>query len=399
MDPRPSRRRCRSTAASSSRAASITIPATAIDLQLTNLGAMYDPVANTWTPLGHPKRLEVDRRFAVGRSTRWAVLGRAEAHASRLDPRPSNAQVEEVRPHRQVGLQRRGGLDASSQRHGSDGGRQERPQLRDLRPRRRKSGRVRVRPSSTCTRRRPMDACCTDPSEIATIRRVRSVRRCCVPTARSSPPVRRPTAPARPHGDLHDFGSRRTWTVGPDFPNGDNAGDDFAVLLPSGNVLVFGDSGEMYEFNGTSWAQDGFALRPAAAAAHGTGADAERSLYTPSGSPKASWAPTIKTAPTVLPADRPIRSRARSSTACRQAMAFGDEFENATNYPLVRITNNSTKHVFYARTHDHSTMGVATGTKVVSTNFDVPRGSDTGASTLVVVANGIASKPVNVTVK
>ena len=80
-------------------------------------------------------------------------------------------------------------------------------------------------------------------------------------------------------------------------------------------------------------------------------------------------------------------------------MAFGDEYQNATNYPLVRITNNSTKHVFYARTHDHSTMGVATGTKVVSTHFDVPKTIDTGASTLVVVANGIASKPVNVTVK
>ena len=47
-------------------------------------------------------------------------------------------------------------------------------------------------------------------------------------------------------------------------------------------------------------------------------------------------------------------------------------FRFATNYPLVRITNNSTHHVFYARTHDHSTMGVATGSATVSTNFDVP---------------------------
>ena len=43
-----------------------------------------------------------------------------------------------------------------------------------------------------------------------------------------------------------------------------------------------------------------------------------------------------------------------------------------TNYPLVRITNNNTGHVFYARTHDHSSMGVATGNMAVSTNFDVP---------------------------
>jgi hypothetical protein len=65
----------------------------------------------------------------------------------------------------------------------------------------------------------------------------------------------------------------------------------------------------------------------------------------------------------------------------------------------VRITNNSTKNVFYAHTHGHSTMGVATGSLPVSTNLDVPGKMDTGASTLVVIANGIASKPVNVTIK
>ena len=79
-------------------------------------------------------------------------------------------------------------------------------------------------------------------------------------------------------------------------------------------------------------------------------------------------------------------------------MAFGDEFQNATNYPLVRITNKGTGHVFYARTHDHSSMGVATGSLIVTTNFDVPAGMETGASTLEVVANGLASKAVAVTV-
>jgi hypothetical protein len=43
-------------------------------------------------------------------------------------------------------------------------------------------------------------------------------------------------------------------------------------------------------------------------------------------------------------------------------------------------------------------MGVAS-TSTVSTDFDVPSGAETGASTLVVVANGIASKPVNVTIQ
>jgi hypothetical protein len=43
-------------------------------------------------------------------------------------------------------------------------------------------------------------------------------------------------------------------------------------------------------------------------------------------------------------------------------------------------------------------MGVATGSLVVSTTFDVPAEIDLGASDLYVVANGIASAPVAVEV-
>ena len=66
---------------------------------------------------------------------------------------------------------------------------------------------------------------------------------------------------------------------------------------------------------------------------------------------------------------------------------------------MVRITNTASGHVIYAKTHDHSTMGVATGTATVSTNFDVPAAAETGAGTLVVVANGIPSTPVGITVQ
>jgi hypothetical protein len=78
---------------------------------------------------------------------------------------------------------------------------------------------------------------------------------------------------------------------------------------------------------------------------------------------------------------------------------YGDDALCATNYPLVRITNTATGHVFYARTHDHSTMAVATGKAKVSTMFDVPATAETGASTIEVVANGIASRPVAVTIQ
>jgi len=56
---------------------------------------------------------------------------------------------------------------------------------------------------------------------------------------------------------------------------------------------------------------------------------------------------------------------------------FGDEGQSATNYPLVRITNLRTHHVFYSRTHDHSSMAVASDDEV-STHFDVPSRQEFG---------------------
>jgi hypothetical protein len=79
-----------------------------------------------------------------------------------------------------------------------------------------------------------------------------------------------------------------------------------------------------------------------------------------------------------------------------QGNNYGDDEAAATNYPLVRITNHVSCRVFYARTHDHSTMAVATGSAIVSTNFDVPTEIDPGPSDLVVVTNGIPSQPVRV---
>src|SRR6202020_1363917 len=122
-------------------------------------------------------------------------------------------------------------------------------------------------------------------------------------------------------------------------------------------------------------------------------------VYNPTGTFEAGWAPTITSVASSVTRGSTYPVSGTQFNGLSQAAAFGDELQTATNYPLVRITNNQTHHVFYARTHDHSTMGVATGTTVVSTNFDVPATMETGASELVVVANGIPSIEVNVTVR
>lgn len=188
------------------------------------------------------------------------------------------------------------------------------------------------------------------------------------------------------------------WAAGPDFPNSDNAGDSFAVLLPNGNVLVEGDSGTSYTFDGTTFTAGLFTpgclmlLPTGQVLVNGT------EVYNPTGTYESAWAPTIKTVPTTVVLGTTYTISGTQFNGLSQANAFGDEYQTATNYPLVRITNNSTGHVFYAKTHNHSTMGVATGTATVSTKFDVPTNMETGASTLVVVANGIPSLPVNITV-
>jgi hypothetical protein len=190
------------------------------------------------------------------------------------------------------------------------------------------------------------------------------------------------------------------WTVGPDFPNGDNAGDSLAVLLPNGNVLVLGVFGRLYEFDGTKLTQDPVSAQPILMLPTGQvlaeGFNVE--VYNPKGTYQQSWAPVITAVPKTVTRGSTYKISGQQFNGLSQAAAFGDEFETATNYPLVRITNKASHHVFYAKTHDHSTMGVATGKATVSTNFDVPAGTETGASTLVVVANGIPSKAVNITV-
>lgn len=188
-----------------------------------------------------------------------------------------------------------------------------------------------------------------------------------------------------------------TWTTGPDFPNGDNAGDSFAVLLPSGNVLVEGGI-QSYEWNGKKLTA--VAATPGSLIVLPTGQVlvGGSEIYNPVGTYQASWAPTITKFPSSVTRGATYRISGTQFNGLSQAAAFGDEFETATNYPLVRITNNSTGHVFYARTHNHSTMAVATGSAIVSTSFDVPAKMETGASSLQVVTNGIPSSPVSVTV-
>jgi len=234
------------------------------------------------------------------------------------------------------------------------------------------------------------------------------------------------------------IGSQKgSWVSGPDFPPQPGhptlgAKDAPACLLPNGKVLCIagpidgiGDHylGPMYffEFHPATAKFTHIAGPPANPAhiapfearllplpsgdvlfANGTG---KMSVYEPGGSPDAAWLPTITAiedlsgnAVSNLAANGEYKLFGRQLNGLSQAASYGDDVQMATNYPLVRIQNNASKHVAYCRTKGHSSMGVATGTIVQNTEFLVPAGIAHGASELRVVANGIASQHVAVTI-
>jgi hypothetical protein len=175
---------------------------------------------------------------------------------------------------------------------------------------------------------------------------------------------------------------------------------------------LFNNGSQFFEFNGTS-------LVSVAAASGATGFSSFQGrmlvlptgqilftsesptvqIYTPSGTFQAAWRPTITSvASTLAPGSTNNSISGTQFNGLSQGAMYGDDAQAATNYPLVRITNNATGHVFYAKTHNHSTMGVATGGTIVSTQFDVPANTEGGASTLQVVVNGIPSSAVSVNI-
>ena len=120
--------------------------------------------------------------------------------------------------------------------------------------------------------------------------------------------------------------------------------------------------------------------------------------YTPSGSPNPAWQPVITSFSTDVQLGNTYTLQGTQLKGLSQAAMYGDDAQQATNYPLVRARNLADSTISYWRTANHSTMGVATGAKIVSTNVTVPSAIAAGTYDVVVVANGIASSPVALTV-
>ncbi len=210
-----------------------------------------------------------------------------------------------------------------------------------------------------------------------------------------------------------------TWVAGPDLPL-DSTGaqvvakDAPAVLLPNGHVLLvaapegpsgWGTVASFYDVDPTV---SPVAITAVAAPSNALYPYAGRFMLLPTGEvmyatgdygvaflpgvAPALPAPTLSAPPSAAVAGTTFQLTGTGLNGISQTVAYGDDASAATNYPLVRLVDLATGRVAYARTHDHSSMGVATGTAAETTQVTLPPLAP-GTYQLVAVANGIPSAP------
>ena len=228
-----------------------------------------------------------------------------------------------------------------------------------------------------------------------------------------------------------------TWAAGPVIPTTSSrqargSKDGPGVLMPSGNVLFpaapldgsrnnYLSPCSWFEFDGTNLNSTSDApnsncptyvgrmmLIPTGQAIWVREDDSSFYAYTERGGPQDSFRPVITSAPAVLVPGNTVAVSGTQFNGLSQAVGYGDDYEAATNYPLVRIHNLKTGRIRYCRTFNHSavtasgstpSMGVATGATIVTTQVAVPGDLELGESELIVVANGIPSRPTRVNVR
>jgi hypothetical protein len=207
-----------------------------------------------------------------------------------------------------------------------------------------------------------------------------------------------------------------TWAAGPDIPGGLGAFDAPIAVEPNGNVLfnaqvldgTFIQAPHYFEYapgtntiTSVKGPEDGVPgylsfLNRLLVLPDGDLLEADSTspfVYRedPGTAPQASWAPTISTI-TANYIDQ-FTINGTQLNGLTEGSGYGDDAENATNFPLVRFSGGPTGDV-YGRTFNWSSTAVATGSAVVSTDFSPPANL---ASDVVyqirVVADGIASKP------
>lgn len=206
------------------------------------------------------------------------------------------------------------------------------------------------------------------------------------------------------------------WVAGPDFPNGKGMPDAACAMMPNGKILcatapipisgnVFQSPTTFYEYDYLTNSFTSVATPTGGTISHASYYGTMLTLpdgtvlysqftsqiysYQGGGTPLAAGKPGITT---ITPnGDGSFHLTGTQFNGISQGSCYGDDNQNATNYPIVRLTSGS--NVYYARTYNWSSTGVATGNIAVTAEFTLPAGLPQNPYSLVVIANGIASDP------
>jgi len=210
-----------------------------------------------------------------------------------------------------------------------------------------------------------------------------------------------------------------TWSAGPPPPSGLDQADGPAALEPNGKVLAMLSPGlfqvgchfaEYDPGSNTFNLTVDSAQCPADSSYYGhlmilpTGqiASADFSnqidLYNPVPGVVAGVAPTIVASSNyVLGGSKNNILYGSQLNGLSENNAYGDDYQAATNYPLIRFTNTAGK-VWYGLTHDDSSHSIARGT-ISSTKFDLNPAMPPGDYMMQVVTNGIGSNQIHIHVR
>jgi len=228
------------------------------------------------------------------------------------------------------------------------------------------------------------------------------------------------------------------WSAGPKEPTSGGtqmvATDDPGALLPNGHILIslsplgfenaagnynFPAGVKIYDFDptantftdvtpggalgGTTIADNAFALNMVVLPSGQVLLSDENSrtfqIFTEDSStaPQTAWLPTI----TSIKQNTGQTSYTLTGTQLNgisEGANYGDDLGDASNYPIVRLTDGD-GNIFYAAASSWSSDGVATGSTSETVQFTLPAGkqlSDFAGGSIVVIANGIASLPFTV---
>lgn len=201
-----------------------------------------------------------------------------------------------------------------------------------------------------------------------------------------------------------NFGS---WAIGPNLPPGLVMRDCPSATLVNGKILLAlvprtGDSPiSFYEYDPTSQSftfagSDNAQISDQTSMVElpdGTILFNDTSslyVYTPDTPPLPAGKPDIHSF--TFNSDGSLHFMGTLFNGLNQGAMYGDDAQQDSNYPLVKLTDGS-GNVTFGHTYNWSRTSVMTGNAVVSTDCNFPPDLSPGTYSLQVIANGIASTP------